>query len=146
MKRRELHLPLTCALIGVLLAICWGMVNRQSNSDRTRVYIEESLPLAIAGLACGAIVGWVLQRAVTTWPALAYVFEAVLIPALAASIAGPIGWLARDSYVDWSGESAILRASAWGAGAGLALYVVTRAYWLMRRTKAAAGPVDGTVR
>jgi hypothetical protein len=146
MKRRELHLTLTCALIGVLLAICWAMVHRQSDSDRMTVHTEESLPFAVAGLACGAIVGWVLQRALMAWPALAYLLEPVLIPTLAASIAGPIGWLARDSYLDWSGEDAILRAAAWGAGAGLVLYMATRVYWAMRRTKVAADRHDGSIR
>src|SRR5262245_66546666 len=97
MKRRELHLRLTCGLIGVLLAICWAMIHRQCNSDRTRVYIEESLPLAVIGLVCGAWVGWVLQLAVTSWQGVAPMLELLLVTSLAARFARQLGRVARGS-------------------------------------------------
>src|SRR3954469_16068247 len=109
MKRRELHLPLTCALLGALVAICWGMVHLQSDYDRTRVHLERSLPLAVLGVVCGALVGRVLQRAATARPAIGVLLEATLVPALVAGIAGPVGWLCRDAAEDWSGETAIIR-------------------------------------
>src|SRR5262245_19649467 len=122
MVRRELHLPLACALIGVLWAICWCMIYRQSELDRTRVHLEQSVPLAVAGLVCGAAIGWALQAVVAEWPALTRLVSAFLIPVLGGSIAAPFGWFARDANLDWSGETAILRAAAWGAVGGLAVY------------------------
>jgi hypothetical protein len=140
MKRRELDLPLVCALVGALWGICWGMVHRQSDLDRTRVHLEQSVPVAVAGLVAGAVVGAGLRRASGRCPPLTRVWEAVLIPVLAGSIAGPLGWLCRDAALDWSGEEAIRRAAAWGAGAGLGLYAVTLVYRAVRRRTVAAAP------
>jgi hypothetical protein len=141
MKRRELHLPLACALIGVLWAICWGMVHRQSELDRTRVHLDQSVPLAVAGLVVGALVGAVLQRVSAFWRPLTRVLEAILVPVLAGSIAGPLGWLFRDAGSDWTGEESIWRAATRGTGAGLVLYTAVRVYEAVRCTRVAAEPV-----
>ena len=141
MNRRELDLPLTCALVGALWGICWGMVYRQSDLDRTRVHLEQSVPVAVAGLVAGAAVGAGLRRVSAWWPPLPRVWEAVLVPVLAGSIAGPLGWLCRDAALDWSGEEAIRRAATWGAGAGLALYAATLVYRAVCRRTVAAEPV-----
>jgi len=140
MLRRELHLPLTCALIGVLVAICWGMVHRQSAFDPTRVHLDHSLPLAVAGLVGGAVLGSLLERASVRWPPLTRALEAVLVPVLVGSIAGPLGWITRDAGLDWSGEEAIVHAGAWGAGVGLALYASVQVCRAVRSPKVAAEP------
>jgi hypothetical protein len=140
MKRRELHLPLTCALIGMLWAICWGMVHCQSEFDRTRVHLDQSIPLAGAGLVVGALVGTVLHRVSARWTTLLRVLEVVLVPVLAGSIAGPLGWLWRDDRLDWSGEGAILRAASYGLAVGLALYLVGCALRCLARRRTAAAP------
>jgi len=141
MKRRELHLPLTCALVGVLWAICWGMIHKQSELDRTRVHLDQSIPLAVAGFLGGALIGAALQRVSALCPPLTRVLEVILVPVLAGSIAGPLGWLARDDRLDWSGEEAILRAGTYGVAAGLALYPAGWACQCAGRRRKATEPV-----
>jgi hypothetical protein len=102
------------------------MVYRQAEWDRTRVCLDDSAPLLAIGLGAGFAVGWGLRRLSGVWPPVSRVLAPVLVAVLGGSIAGPLGWLARDHRLDWSGAEAIRHATAWGAGVGLALFAVGR--------------------
>jgi hypothetical protein len=135
MKRRELFLPLPCCVIGVLWAICWAMVYRQSSSDRTRVTLDQSLPLAFGGLIIGASVGLFLHRVTVLWPSLKRLLEGIIIPTLTASIMAPLGWITRDERLDWSGEEAITRMGIAGFIVGNVIYLgaLIVQYWSRTR-------------
>ena len=126
MRRPELHLPLCCTLIGGLWTICWAMVYHQCESDRTRVSLEQSVPFMPIGLGAGFCTGHLLQWLIGVWPPLARFLAPALVATLVGSIAGPFGWLARDSPLDWSGAEAIRIAAGWGAGIGLVLFALGR--------------------
>jgi hypothetical protein len=145
MKRRELPLIHTCGVIGTLWAICWALVNRQQEFDRTRVTLDQSLPPALAGFVVGVVVGVLFNRVVMTWPHLTRIVEAVLIPTLVASTVAPLGWLFRDDRFDWSGEEAITRAGSIGFAVGVALYVFVRVLQFVSGTKILVEPNVTTV-
>src|SRR6516164_9764394 len=93
MKRREIQFPIICTLIGGLWAICWAMIHRQSEYDRTSVKLDKSVPVLCVGLAAGLLIGCCLSELARRWHAMSQIVAPIITVVLAASIAGPFGWL-----------------------------------------------------
>ena len=133
MKPSQLHLPLCCTLIGGLVAICWAMVYLQSELDRTRVSLDQSVPLLVGGIVSGFCVGWLLKWLCGKLPQLGFVCGFMLPPILAGCIAAPFGWLARNHHEDWSGAEAITHTAVWGFGGVFVLCGLRQVVSALRR-------------
>ncbi len=126
MKQRKLLMPVSCGAIGVLWTICWGMTHRPPGTDPDRVYLDESIPLAMLGTLGGVLAGAALYQITRHSLQLIWLFEIALCAVLAGSIAAPFGWLGRDVGADRTGTEAILRTGLIGAIVGLVLAVGVR--------------------
>ena len=117
-------LPLILALAGAGAGVCGAMLYLHDPRERAHVYLQYSLPVAIAGLVGGAVAGQAVAAACTRRPRLVPAAEVAAATILGAAVVAPLGWIVGDLRAERLGAEGMAIGAVVGAAIGLVLGVV----------------------
>jgi hypothetical protein len=123
MDRSRPLLPVMFLLIGASAGICWAMLYRHGEAERSEVKLGASLPPCLIGAIAGGIVGQLLLEASKKRPRIAPAIVITSAGLLGAALAAPLGWIVGDEQTVRAGEAGMMIGALMGAASGLALGV-----------------------
>lgn len=116
--------PVAFTLVGAGVGVCLAMLYHQEPSERARVSIDDSMPLAVMGAAAGCLVGCFLGAVCTRWPKLVGAAGVVSATLVGAAFMAPIGWIAGDTGTDRLPREGMAGGAVIGAAAGFVVGLV----------------------
>lgn len=124
MSRAASIAPVAFLLVGAAVGISWAMLYRQEPQERAHVYLDDSLPPAMAGAAAGLMFGGAVSAVCRRWPGLNSAVGVLIAALLCASVAAPMGWIVGDSQQERAPCAGMLWGACCGAGVGIGLALV----------------------